>query len=135
MAYILGSALLFQLPIALICINRIKPLKPSRLFHYERWIILAAFVLSGLMNPTPNIISQLIVAVPFILMYQVGIAIIAIVNRPRYSSAVRKMLEQDATAQAQRQALAVNAVPFTLGRESNVDDSGQESDSPAAIAF
>jgi sec-independent protein translocase protein TatC len=109
MAYILGSSLLFQLPIILICINRIKPLNPKRLFHYERWVILAAFVLSGLMNPTPNLVSQLIVAGPFIIMYQIGIGIIAIVNRPRLPKAVRQMLAQDAATQAQRMELAKSA--------------------------
>lgn len=111
MAYIFGSALLFQLPIILICINRIKPLNPRRLFHYERWVILAAFVLSGLMNPTPNLISQLLIAGPFIIMYQLGIGVIAIVNRPKRPAAVREMFEQDLAVQAQRQALVSTAVP------------------------
>jgi sec-independent protein translocase protein TatC len=102
MAYILGSALLFQLPVILICINKIKPLKPSKLFHYERWVILAAFVLSGLMNPTPNIISQLFIAGPFILMYQIGIGIIAITNRGKYSESVQKLMEQDRLLREQR---------------------------------
>ncbi|HVX24587.1 MAG TPA: twin-arginine translocase subunit TatC [Candidatus Saccharimonadales bacterium] len=81
MAYMLGSALLFQLPIILLSINRIKPLKPSALFRKERWVILAAFVLAGLMNPSPNILSQLIVAGPFIIMYQVGILFVMIANK------------------------------------------------------
>lgn len=81
--YMVGSALLFQLPLLLIFINRIKPLQPKNLLHYERWVILAAFVMAGLMNPTPNILSQLLVAGPFIIMYQVGIVIIAYANRGR----------------------------------------------------
>jgi sec-independent protein translocase protein TatC len=79
--YMVGSALLFQLPLLLLFINRIRPLKPRRLLHYERWVILAAFVLAGLMNPTPNILSQLLVAGPFIIMYQLGIILIALINR------------------------------------------------------
>jgi sec-independent protein translocase protein TatC len=102
MAYMLGSALIFQLPIFLICINRIKPLKPSKLFGYERWVILAAFVLAGLMNPTPNLVSQLMVAGPFILMYQVGIGIIAITNRSKRPHAINNLLENDAMVQQQR---------------------------------
>ncbi len=90
-AYMLGSALLFQLPLLLITINRIKPLQPRRLLHYERWVILAAFVLAGLMNPTPNILSQLIVAGPFIVMYQLGILLIAFINRPRRAPKVARV--------------------------------------------
>ena len=92
--YMVGSALLFQLPLFLIFINRIKPLKPKRLLHYERWVILAAFVLAGLMNPTPNILSQLLIAGPFIVMYQVAILLIAIINRARRAKRIQLIGEQ-----------------------------------------
>ncbi len=48
--YMLGSALLLQLPLLLILINRIKPLKPKKLLAYERWVILVAFILGGIMS-------------------------------------------------------------------------------------
>ena len=93
--YMVGSAMLFQLPLLLVFINRIKPLEPKKLFHYERWVILVAFVLAGLMNPTPNILSQLLVAGPFILMYQVGIVLIAVINRSKRSAHTEPALEQN----------------------------------------
>jgi len=100
--YMLGSALLFQFPIILIVINRIKPIKPSTLFRYERWVILIAFVLSGLMNPTPNMLSQLIIAGPFIIMYQISIGLIALINRDQNYG--NEPLTNEAPAQYQSQA-------------------------------
>jgi sec-independent protein translocase protein TatC len=102
MVYMVGSAMMFQVPLLLIFINRIKPLKPSTLFHYERWVILIAFVLAGLMNPTPKVWDQLLVAGPIILMYQLGIGIIALINRPRWPAHVRELFEQDLRAQTER---------------------------------
>jgi sec-independent protein translocase protein TatC len=102
MVYMVGSALMFQVPLFLIFINRIKPLKPSRLFHYERWVILIAFIVAGLMNPTPNLLDQLMVAGPIIVMYQVGIGIIALLNRPRWHARARKLFEEDMRVQAER---------------------------------
>lgn len=81
MVYMVGAALMLQIPLILILINRIKPLSPKKLFKQERWVILGAFVMSGLMNPTPNIYDQLVVAGPLIIMYQVGILLIALTNR------------------------------------------------------
>lgn len=125
-AYLLGAALLFQLPLILICINRIKPLKPKQLLHYERWVILSAFVLAGLMNPSPNLLSQLVVVLPFIVVYHIGILIITVINRPRYSSPIRAKFEEDAKVQIEReklrqqttslvdyQALSVTPKPFS----------------------
>ena len=108
--YMVGSALIFQLPLVLLFINRIKPLKPQRLLHYERWIILAAFVLAGLMNPTPNIISQLLIAGPFIIVYQLGILLIAFLNRSRK---VNILYQHDLEMQASRSARVPSLQPVT----------------------
>lgn len=109
--YMVGSALLFQLPLMLILINRIKPLKPRRLLHYERWVILIAFIISGLMNPTPNLISQLFIAGPFIIMYQVGILLIALINRQKKADLLHL---KDIEVQASRTARIpqLKPVPF-----------------------
>ena len=112
--YMFGSALLFQLPLLLLFINRIKPLKPKRLLHYERWVILAAFVMAGLMNPTPNVISQLLIAGPFIIAYQVAIVLIALINRPRRSAHVQRLFEQDETIRQQRQQRVAEYKPVPL---------------------
>ena len=74
--YLAGSALLFQLPLILVIINRIKPLSPRRLFRTERWVISGAFIISMLMAPTVNIIDQLIIAGPIVIAYQVGIGLV-----------------------------------------------------------
>jgi len=112
--YMVGSAMLFQLPLLLLFINRIKPLKPRRLLHYERWVILIAFVLAGLMNPTPNVLSQLLVAGPFIFMYQVGIMLIAITNRKRKLTPAQRLREQDLAAQASRSELEARLQPLFI---------------------
>lgn len=101
--YMLGSALLFQAPLILVFINRIKPLKLGMLLKGERWVILFSFIGAGLMNPSPNILAQLLVAGPLIMMYQVGIGLIWYLNhsgqRPAF---VRELLAKDAIAQAER---------------------------------
>ena len=86
--YMIGAALMFQIPLIVLFINRIKPLKPSQLFHYERWVILVSVVLAFIMNPTPNIISQLFIAGPMILTYQISIAIIWWQNRKAKQPAI-----------------------------------------------
>jgi hypothetical protein len=102
--YMLGSALLFQLPLILVLINRIKPLKPKKLFGYERWVILLAFVGGGIMNPSPRVQDQLMLAVPMIAAYQVGILLVWLANRRRRGEKVEALLQKDAELRAQRRA-------------------------------
>lgn len=109
--YLLGSALMFQLPLILIIINRIKPLKPQSLLKYERHLIAAAFIVAFIMNPTPNILGQMVVVVPIILMYQVGIMLVWLLNRGRTSPAwLQQLLDEDAKRQAERESRPL--VPF-----------------------
>ncbi|SRR6266568_902635 len=103
MVYMVGSALLFQVPLILLFINRIKPLKPQRLLHYERHVIAGALLIAAVMNPTPNIFALLLLAGPIILMYQAGIGIIWYLQHDTKKPAqVVALLEKDAETQAAR---------------------------------
>lgn len=84
--YLFGSALMFQLPLIILIINRIKPLKPSMLLKYERHLIVGALLVAFMMNPSPNILDQLFVVVPIILMYQLSIIMIWYMARKRHNS-------------------------------------------------
>jgi sec-independent protein translocase protein TatC len=79
--YLIGSAVLFQLPLIIIFINRIKPLRPKRLLNLERYVIAGAFIIAMIMAPTVNIFDQLIIAGPIIGMYQIAIVLIIFQNR------------------------------------------------------
>jgi sec-independent protein translocase protein TatC len=103
MIYLLGAALLFQVPLVLLLINRIKPLKPSKLMGFQRWFILIAFILGALFSPSPSIQDQLMLAGPMIVMYQISILLIWRINRRH--SRPRKVLElrrKDAEAREAR---------------------------------
>jgi sec-independent protein translocase protein TatC len=108
--YLIGSALIFQLPLIILFINHIKPLKPRRLLHFERYVIAAAFIISMVMAPTVNVVDQLILAGPIILTYQVAILLVVFTNRTR-NSRLAKLLAQDNAAQRARQQAAAGAVP------------------------
>jgi len=100
--YLFGSALMFQLPLILLLINRIKPLKPGGLLKYERHLIAVSFVIAFIMNPTPNIMSQLIVVLPIIITYQLGIVMLWLVNRSGAPAELQQLREQDAQKQTER---------------------------------
>lgn len=103
--YMLGAALIFQVPLVLLFINRIKPLKPSKLFKQQRWVVLVSFIAAAIITPTPDIPSLLILAVPMVAMYQFGIVLVWLVNRKhRRKGRFSELLEQDQKLQAERLA-------------------------------
>lgn len=110
--YLLGSALMFQIPLVILFINRIRPIKSKTLFHYERWVILLAFVASGIMNPTPDIRAQLLVAGPIIISYQIGIIMVALSRKPKHRGKIARLIDQDKLTQSARAQKLLAAKPF-----------------------
>lgn len=80
-AYVVGFALLFQLPLIMLFINRIKPQRPGGLMRIQRYVVLLSFVLAAILTPTPDPMNQLIMALPIILLYQFSVGLIWFVNR------------------------------------------------------
>ncbi len=83
MTYMLAGALLFQLPLIMLIINSAKPLTPSKLMKAQGKIILGSFIVAAVISPTPDAVNQTILASPMVVMYQLGIIMIAIKNRKR----------------------------------------------------
>lgn len=83
MIYLVGFALLFQIPLLLLFINRITPLKPQKLMSSQRYVIVGATILAAILTPTADVINLLIMAVPIIVMYQIGVVLVLVKNRRR----------------------------------------------------
>lgn len=81
LAYIAGFALIFQVPVVMLFINRIKPLPPGIMMKSQRYVILASFILSAILTPTPDPVNQAIMALPMVFLYQIGIVLVWLINR------------------------------------------------------
>ncbi len=81
LAYMAGFAVLFQIPLIMLLLNRINPQNPGKLIRAQKFIILGSFIIAAILTPTPDPFNQLIMALPIILLYQVGIILIWAVNR------------------------------------------------------
>lgn len=80
LAYIAGFAVLFQLPLIISFINRIKPLTPKKLFGATRYVVLASFIIAAVITPTPDPFNQLLMAGPVILLYFASACVVAVMN-------------------------------------------------------
>lgn len=82
-AYLIAGALLFQLPLIMLIINSVTPLKPGKLMGFQRHIIIGSFVVAAVISPTPDAVNQTLLAAPMVLMYQIGIVLVWLVNRKK----------------------------------------------------
>lgn len=100
LAYLAGFALLFELPLILAFINRIKPLTPSKLIGGTRYVILGSFIAAAIITPTPDPMNQLLMAGPVILLYFVSAAAIVASNRLRRKPSPQAVVSQPTPLQS-----------------------------------
>jgi len=79
---LLGSGVIFQLPVVSLMLSALGLLTPAFMRHYRRHSIVSIFILSSFITP-PDPISMLIMAVPLILLYELSIGISWLINRDK----------------------------------------------------
>lgn len=71
--FLLGFGLVFELPLAMLFLSRMGLLTPAFLTRNRKYAILVAFLIAAILTPTPDVFNQCVMAIPLILLYEVGI--------------------------------------------------------------
>ena len=69
---IIVAGLVFELPVLSFFLSRVGILKPDFLRKYRRYGIVLVFIFSAIVTP-PDPMSQLLMAFPLLLLYQISI--------------------------------------------------------------
>ncbi len=81
LALILGAGLVFELPMISYFLSKMGILTPAFMRHYRRHAYIAILIASAFVTPTPDIVTQLLLAAPMFILYEAGILISKIVLR------------------------------------------------------
>ncbi len=71
---VLASGLVFQLPILIYFLSKVGLVTPSFLKRYRRHSLIVIVTLSAIITP-PDVFSQVLVALPLMVLYEIGISI------------------------------------------------------------
>ncbi len=69
---VLPFGVVFQLPLAAYVAGRLGLVEPTSLARLRRWAVLLAFVVGAVLTP-PDVISQVLMSVPLVVLYEVAI--------------------------------------------------------------
>lgn len=69
---VLGCGLIFQLPLGILAVTRAGWIRPAALVRQWRLAAVAILVAAAVLTPTPDIFTQLLLAVPLALLYGVS---------------------------------------------------------------
>lgn len=72
---LLASGLIFELPMVTWVLARIGMVSPALMSKYRRHSIIVILIIAAIVTPTPDPITQLMVAVPLYILYEISVVI------------------------------------------------------------
>jgi sec-independent protein translocase protein TatC len=89
--------IVFQIPLLLVIIDHIKPIKPQKLFKAEKYVILGGLLVSFFVPFALDLVTSLLIALPIVALYNISIAVIiwrhALLRRKKTRVVVEKQEE------------------------------------------
>ena len=71
----LACGVTFQLPMAIFVLTRIGVVTPAFLKEYHKHSIVIILIVAAVITPSPDMISQVVVAIPLFFLYEVSILV------------------------------------------------------------
>ena len=73
LSFILPFGVIFNLPLLLLALAKMGIINSAVLAKHRKMMILGAFVVGGIITPTPDVLTQTMMALPIILFYEASI--------------------------------------------------------------
>lgn len=80
---LLGLGVMFELPVFIFLLAQIGVVTPAFLMRHFRWAVLAIFFIAAIITPTPDVVNLLIVALPTLALYLIGVGAAYLAQRRR----------------------------------------------------
>jgi sec-independent protein translocase protein TatC len=93
--FCLAGGLLFQMPVVAWVLSRLGILHPRLMRRYRRHALVVIVIVAGILTPSPDALSQLLLALPIIVLYEVSILIVGR-NQKRSKAAHEAFMSNEA---------------------------------------
>lgn len=81
--FLLAFGLVFEMPLFILFLSLLGIVDAKMLSTYRKYAILAIFIIAAILTPTPDAFSQILMAAPMLVLYEVGIIMAKIFGKKR----------------------------------------------------
>jgi len=71
--FMLASGAVFELPLVMMILGRMGIINADILAKFRKYAFLVAFIIGGLLTPTPDVFNMTLMSLPIYLLYEIGI--------------------------------------------------------------
>ncbi len=79
---ITAFGLMFELPLVILLLSKLGIVTPEMLKKWRKYAIVIIFIVAAILTP-PDVVSQIMLAVPILVLYEIGIIICKVVTKKR----------------------------------------------------
>jgi sec-independent protein translocase protein TatC len=79
--FVIGLGLAFQIPTVVFILSKLSLVSPQFLWRHLRIVVLAIFTIAAILTPTPDMVTQCLLALPMLGLYIASIGISWVVTR------------------------------------------------------
>lgn len=83
LAMLLGTGVAFELPIVIAVLGWIGLVSAQTLWKFDKYALILSALVGGVLTPGPDILSQLLMAGPLFVLYNISIGIVWLIERAR----------------------------------------------------
>lgn len=86
--FLIPFGIVFEIPLAIFFLTRFGLVTPDALVKYRRWVIVLIVVAAGVFSP-PDVVSQMLLALPMYVLYELSI----LISRRVYRARMKKLAQ------------------------------------------
>lgn len=91
---VIACGLFFELPVIMYFLTKLGLVTPKFLKEYRRYAIVLVLVLAAIVTP-PDVVSQVIVAIPLLILYEVSVIISSVVYKNKLAEEAKNKLQNE----------------------------------------
>lgn len=89
--FLLAFGIVFELPLFILFLARLGIVDAKMLSVYRKYAVLVIFIAAAILTPTPDAFSQILMAAPMMVLYEVGIIAARIFGKKRIEEGVEEI--------------------------------------------
>ena len=125
----LAGGLLFQLPILTYMLAKVGIITPKLMRKYRRHAIVVVLIIAGILTPSPDMFTQLMLGIPMLLLYELSIFIAARVHKKQKKEQAQREAELKTTLAKQEAEAPEDANAEVVEDDADADTSEDSDDS------
>jgi sec-independent protein translocase protein TatC len=85
----LSTGFVFELPMVIYFLSKLGIMSPAFMRTYRKHAMIINLIIAAVITPSPDVTSQMLVAIPLFLLYEISIYVSAIVERNKNKEALQ----------------------------------------------